>query len=109
MAKSNFIIEQFKQYKIFLYGGGGASISKAVIHLKLPSGKAVIRFKDGRLKKNSATKKGKKSLYEIYVAADRYPHFVDLLRNEKPLYFFYDFNENISYITTSDEPVGEGE
>ena len=109
MAKSNFIIEQFKQYKVFLYGGSGASMSKAVINLSLPSGKAIIRFKDGRLKKNSSSKTGKKTTYEVYVSADRYPHFIDLLRNEKPLYFFYDLSENISYITTSDEPVGEGE
>jgi len=109
MAKSNYIIENFKKYKVFLYSGGGASLSKAVIHLTLPSGKAVLRFKEGRLKKNSTSGKGKKNLYEVYIAADRYPHFIDLLRNEKPLYFFYDYNENISYITTSDEPVGEGE
>lgn len=109
MAKSTFIIEQFKKYKVFLYGGGGASISTAVINIVLPSGKAIFRFKDGKLKKNSHTVKGKKSLYEIYIRTDRYPHFIDLLRNEKPLYFFYDYNENISYITTSDEPVGEGE
>ena len=109
MSKDNFIIEQFKKYKVFLYGGGGAAMSRAVIHLTLPSGKAIIRFKDGRLKKNSAQTNGKKSLYEVYVSADRYLQFIDLLRNEKPLYFFYDFSGNVSYITTSDEPVGEGE
>ncbi len=109
MAKSNFVIEQFKKYKVFLYGGGSAGISTSVINLELPSGKAVIRFKDGRLKKNKATTIGKKTLYEIYIRTDRYPHFIDLLRNEKPLYFFYDLDQHISYITTSDEPVGEGE
>lgn len=109
MPKSDFIIEQFKKYKIFLYGGGSASLSTAVIHISLKSGKAIFRFKSGRLKKNACTKKGKSTTYEIYIASERYPHFVDLLRNEKPLYFFYDMNENISYITTSDEPVGEGE
>lgn len=109
MAKSNFIIEQFKKYKVFLYTGGSASLSRAVIHLTLPSGKAIIRFKDGRLKRNSMTKQGKSTLYEVYVSADRYLQFIDLLRNEKPLYFFYSIDENISYITTSDEPVGEGE
>jgi len=109
MAKSNFIIEQFKKYKVFLYSGGGAALSRAVIHILMPSGKAIFRFKDGRLKKNSFKKTGKSTQYEVYVSADRYPHFIDLLRNEKPLYFFYEFNEHIAYITTSDEPVGEGE
>lgn len=108
-AKSTFIIEQFKKYKVFLYGGGTAQLSSSVIHLILPSGKAVLRFREGRLKKNKATVKGKKSLYEVYLKADRYMAFIDLLRNEKPLYFFYDFTENIAYITTSDEPVGENE
>jgi len=107
--KETFIIEQFKKYKVFLYGGGPASLSTSVIHLNLPSGKAILRFKEGRLKKNKATIKGKNSLYEVYLKADRYLAFIDLLRNEKPLYFFYDFNGNVAYITTSDEPVGENE
>lgn len=108
-SKENFLIEQFKKYKVFLYTGGQAGLSTSVIHLSLPSGKAIIRFKSGRLKKNSFSKNGKKTLFEIYVKSEMYPNFIDLLRNEKPLYFFYDYKENISYITTSDEPVGEGE
>jgi len=108
-TKENFLIEQFKKYKVFLYTGGVAGLSTSVIHLTLPSGKAILRFKDGRLKKNKSTKKGKKMLFEIYIKSEHYPNFIDILRNEKPLYFFYDYNENLSYITTSDEPVGEGE
>ncbi len=108
-TKKNFIIEQFKQYKVFLYGGGTAELSSSVIHLTLPSGKAILRFREGRLKKNKVTVNGKKSIYEVYLKADRYLAFIDLLRNEKPLYFFYDLKGNIAYITTSDEPVGENE
>ncbi len=107
--KKNFIIEQFKSYKVFLYGGGAAGLSSGVIHLSLPSGKAILRFRDGRLKKNKATVNGKNSTYEVYIKADRYLAFIDLLRNEKPLYFFYDLKGNVAYITTSDEPVGENE
>jgi len=109
-ANKKFIIEQFKKYKVFLYAGGPAALSSAVINLEIPSGKAIFRFKDSaRLKKNRVTKNGKKFLFEVYLKSDRYLGFIDLLRNEKPLYFFYDLSENVSYITTSDEPVGEGE
>jgi len=34
---------------------------------------------------------------------------VDLLRNEKPIRFFFRDDNMASYLTTSDEPVGEGE
>ncbi len=107
--KQKFLIEQFKKYKVFLYASGPASLSNAVVHLILPSGKAVLRFKEGRLKKNKMTQTGKKYQFEVYIKNSEYPNYIDLLRNEKPLYFFYDFTQGLSYITTSDEPVGEAE
>ena len=101
--KEDFIIEQFKVYKVFLSG------ERASLHLKLPSGKAILRFAKGRAKKNKFTVAGKKTLYEINMPLEAYPSHIDLLRNEKPLYFFFSEVDCSSYITTSDEPVGEGE
>ena len=44
-----------------------------------------------------------------YLASD-YPHIIDLLRNEKPVYVEFQANiGNIASIRTSAEPVGEGE
>ena len=36
-------------------------------------------------------------------------NIIDLLRNEKPIRFFFADDTKASYLTTSDEPVGEGE
>ena len=47
---------------------------------------------------------------KIFVEESQYPDFVDLLRNEKPVYMYLNnTNPNLFYITTSDEPVGEEE
>lgn len=103
MGKESFIIEQFKTYKVFLFKDTNS------IHIKLKSGKAILRFIKGRLKKNKITAAGKQNLYESFYPMDSYMAHIDLLRNEKPLFFFFSELDNSSYITTSDEPVGEGE
>jgi hypothetical protein len=38
-----------------------------------------------------------------------YPHIIDILRNEKPIYFSYSDKSKLGYIRTGKEPVGEGE
>lgn len=109
MAKDTFIIQEFKKYKVFLNCGSSTIKYDYAVHLILKSGKAIIRFKSGRLKKNSCSHKGKNTLYEVYCPTENYAAFIDLLRNEKPLYFYHNLEDHSSYITTSDEPVGEGE
>ena len=109
MAKQDFIIEEFKKYKVFLYGGTSVASYDYSIHIKLKAGLAIIRFKNGKLKKNKSSKIGKNTLYEVYCNSERYLAFIDVLRNEKPLFFYYHQKNNASYITTSDEPVGENE
>jgi len=106
---SEFIIEEFKKYKVFLYGSKVTDNAVNTIQLHLPSGTAHLKFCTGRLKKHRFTKVGKKYNFQVYYAADRYPTFIDLIRNEKPLYFYFNLENATSYITTSDEPVGEGE
>lgn len=108
---SNFIIEEFTFYKVFLYGRNVfGEKTDFGIQIKVPSGLAVLRFTRDYTLKNSCTKK-ENGKYEflIYLRVEKYAAFIDILRNEKPLYFFYNFDTDQSYITTSDEPVGEGE
>jgi len=109
MAESKFIIEEFKKYKVSLFSGGGANALGATISIQLKNGKALFSFKSGRLRKNKVNTKGSAKDYEIFVPYERYSAFIDILRNEKPLFFYYNLTNNVSYITTSDEPVGEGE
>jgi len=110
MADPKFIIEEFKKYKVSLFSGGGANALGATVSIKLKNNsKALFSFKSGRLRKNKVNSKGNSKIYEIFVPYERYSAFIDILRNEKPLFFYYNLSDNVSYITTSDEPVGEGE
>jgi hypothetical protein len=49
--------------------------------------------------------------YAFYYHHSQLPHLIDMLRNEKPITVFFndDNGFNNSRISTSDEPVGEGE
>ena len=38
-----------------------------------------------------------------------YPNIIDLLRNEKPIYFSYSQKSKVGYVRTGKEPVGEGD
>ncbi len=38
-----------------------------------------------------------------------YGHILDILRNEKPIYFSYSDTSKLGFIRTGKEPVGEGE
>lgn len=49
------------------------------------------------------------SLTYMFLHPSRLPDILDLLRNEKPLYFTYDDRFNKTELSTSAEPVGEGE
>jgi hypothetical protein len=37
-----------------------------------------------------------------------YPNIIDILRNEKPIYFSYSQKTKLGYIRTGKEPIGEG-
>ncbi len=38
-----------------------------------------------------------------------FPSLIDIMRNEKPIYFSYSVNSKRGYVRTGKEPVGEGE
>ncbi len=48
-------------------------------------------------------------LYMVSYRYDQLASAVDLLRNEKPIFFQYDVEAETGYLATTDEPVGEGE
>ncbi len=47
-------------------------------------------------------------LYMVSMRLERYPYAVDLLRNEKPMYFYYDTTSHTAHLSTENEPIGEG-
>jgi len=106
---SLFVIEEFKKYKVFLYGSKVNDNAEFAIQIKIPSGRAYLKFCNGQLKDHSFKKVGDSYTFHTYYSVDKYPAFIDLFRNEKPLYFYFNLESNATYITTEDEPVGEAE
>jgi len=105
-----FIIEEFTFYKVFLYGRKAMGEQTDYrIQINIPSGKVFLNFCKNFMKDNHFEEKNGKYTFEIYLRSDKYPAHIDILRNEKPLFFFYDLDEHLSYLTTTDEPVGEAE
>ena len=106
---SNFIIEEFEEYKVILFSHNTQETIQYSVELELPDGKGILRFVTGDLPINTMEKIGSKNIYYVYYHADNYPAMIDILRNEKPLYFYYNHDNHESYVTTSNEPVGEAE
>ncbi len=107
---SNFHIEEFNKYKVFLYGfEDNEDAVEASIHLKLSNAMGILKFCKGKVPTNYTEMKGPTKILNLHFRANRYPHFIDLLRYEKPLFFYYNKETHVGFITTSDEPVGEGD
>ena len=56
---------------------------------------------------NSYDKRNK--LVYLRYPISMYPNIIDILRNEKPIYFSYSLNLNMGFIRTGKEPIGEGD
>jgi hypothetical protein len=101
-------------YLVFAYGGpDGSAGADALISLGIGNAFASLRFypEGTPLPPNSKAIHAPTG-YPFFYVSYRYAqlaNIVDLLRNEKPVKFFFNDTSLISYLTTSDEPVGEGE
>jgi hypothetical protein len=101
-------------YLVFAYGGpNGNSGMAAVISLGVPNAYVTLRFYPDSvavLPANSTSlhANGTPMFYVSYRYA-QFSNVLDILRNEKPVKFFFRDDNLASYITTSNEPVGEGE
>jgi len=100
-------------YKVFVYGGpqGNGGVD-ATISLGIPEGWAFLRFYPEGALLPSNSKVIHVSGKPIYYVSYRYSQLgnaIDLLRNEKPIKFFFRDDTMAAYLTTSSEPVGEEE
>ena len=71
---------------------------RSVISLHGAFGLAMLYFvpQDGQLGVNQ--KRLGHDIFDIYCWMDSWPHFTDLLRNEKPAHFLYDDSNNTAQI-----------
>lgn len=100
-------------YKVFLYGGpDGNSNADATVSLGIPDGWAFLRFypEGETIPANSkATHMTGKPIYYVNYRYAQFSNIIDILRNEKPIRFFFRDDTKASYITTNSEPIGEEE
>ncbi|MEM7482772.1 MAG: hypothetical protein AAF481_16480 [Acidobacteriota bacterium] len=108
-----FTFEEVSTYTVFLYGGpDGNSGAEAAVSLVIPDGWVFLRFypQDSTLPPNkTAPHISGKTLYYLNYRYDQLANSIDILRNEKPIKFFYRDDTHAGYITTAAEPVGEEE
>ena len=81
---------------------------KSVISLNGAFGLAILYFvpPDGQLGQNQ--KRAGQDIFDIYYWMDSWPHFTDLLRNEKLVHFQYDDSNNTAQITSVPATVPGG-
>ena len=100
-------------YLVFAYGGpNGNAGASASIFLGIPNAFAFLRFYPDGVAVPANSKSMHVSGKPIFYVNYRYASFggvVDLLRNEKPIKFLFRDDTLAAYITTGEEPVGEGE
>lgn len=100
-------------YLVFSYGGpDGNSGADATVSLGIPEGWAFLRFyPEGVVlpPNRKSTHVSGKPLYYVSYRYNQLSNVIDLLRNEKPIKFFFRDDTMAAYLTTGREPVGEEE
>lgn len=99
---------EIKDYHVLVYGSpSGYQTNRAQIALYGPEGRtaAYIRFNDpGMVFENDVDDGG---TIRMHLPSTMFGPVLDLLRNEAPMYIY--FAAGRAFLTTSKEPVGEGE
>lgn len=99
---------EIKSYHILFYGSpGGYQTNRAQIALYGADGTttAFVRFNDpGMLFENDSQSGG---IIVMHLPSSMFQSVLDVLRNEKPVYIY--FAQGRGFLSTSKEPVGEGE
>ena len=99
---------EIKKYHILFYGSPqGYQTNRAQIALYTNQDKTVayVRFNDpGMLFENDSQSGG---IIKMHLPSAMFQSVLDVLRNEKPVYIY--FAQGRGFLSTSKEPVGEGE
>ena len=109
---ANMIFEEVTTYRASIHTGmGWGTVKEASMLLLTADSNIYISFlEDGvQLPENrSPIIQGRQHVY-LYMHYNDYPNMIDLLRNEKPINFFYRDDAKFGYFSTSMEPIGENE
>jgi hypothetical protein len=101
-------VMEIEDYKYYTFSSRDSSSSNSVIMLYGAGnylGAAFFSTEDAPLQ---TAKKYPSGVYGLFYKNADLPVIIDMLRNEKPVYLIYNGDIN-SRISTTSEPVGEGE
>ncbi len=107
MATASFAVNTY-QY----YNWSSRSTGKTNLILKGTSGETCsVWFLEAESAALPEAREVATNYYAFYYHHSQLEHLIDMLRYEKPVWVFFnnDNNFNNSRISTTDEPVGEGE
>jgi hypothetical protein len=99
---------EVKEYHVLFYGSPeGYQTNRAQIALYGPDGSpaAYVRFNDPGMVFESDSQLG--NIILMHLPSSMFQSVLDVLRNEKPVYIY--FAQGRGFLSTSKEPVGEGE
>jgi len=104
----NFISSTIDKYKVVLYGEDAVTGNLVAFIHCYHGGKNVMTcefYSDGSALPQNRYKGGRVGLTYPW---SRFSAVLDVLRNEKPLYFGFIMSTKVGYVSTQLEPVGEG-
>jgi hypothetical protein len=99
---------EVKKYHILFYGSTeGSQTNRAQIALYGPDGKtaAFMRSNDPAMRFENDYESG--GIIRMYLPSTSFQNVLDVMHNEKPVYIF--FAQGRGFLSTSKDPVGEGE
>ncbi len=99
---------EIKKYEYYTFSSRDNSLANSVILLYGDGGYIGGAFFSNSPDPLKPAEKFPSGVYGLYYHYADLPVIIDMLRNEKPVYLIYSDGNN-SRISTSQEPVGEGE
>ncbi len=99
---------EIKRYEYYIFSSRESSPAHSVILLYGDRGYIGGAFFSSSDEPLAPAEKFPNGVYGLYYRRADLPIIIDLLRNEKPVYLIFSGGNN-SRLSTSQEPVGEGE
>ena len=103
----DFTSSPISGYKVVLYGEKGGSTIGSYIHC-FHNGKGVMTCAFYNDENNVPGNSKHGSVVHLNYPMSKFSYVLDILRNEKPLFFGFIEETKVGYVSTNREPVGDG-
>jgi hypothetical protein len=97
------------RYTVAIDAPAGATSRTNALYLTGDFGTAFLNFVPAGQALGKNQKRPNTNVFDIWFWDHMWPAMIDMLRNEGPVFFYYDDSYNGALFKTAPEPVGEGE